>query len=156
MFIWRSVSHPWLLTPKQCVACVSRGIITMRVADWQTNISIPNTGQRNTANQPRPQPATRRMSLFARQIHFFCSQRWVVSDDRGECCECALQNGLCNNMFDVRRTAGIPFHFLTSSQLLSHTSIQCFLQQTQVLEWEKGWGKTSGGGGRSEIEIVVD
>lgn len=147
MFIWRSVSHPWLLTPKQCVACVSRGIITMRVADWQTNISIPNTGQRNTANQPRPQPATRRMSLFARQIHFFCSQRWVVSDDRGECCECALQNGLCNNMFDVRRTAGIPFHFLTSSQLLSHTlPSNVFYSRHKCWNGRRGEGRRVGGG----------
>ena len=45
LFMWWSVSHSWLLTPKQWVACVSRGIITNRIADLQTNISILNTEQ---------------------------------------------------------------------------------------------------------------
>lgn len=75
------VSRSWLLTPKQCVACVSRGVITNRNR-WLANQYFHSQHSKTS----EPSPATRLMSLFACQI-----QRWVVSNDRSKCEERAQQ-----------------------------------------------------------------
>ena len=140
--MWRSVSHPWLLTPKQCVACVSMGTVTKRVADWQTNISIPNSGQRN-ADQPSPQPATRRMSLFARQIHFFVL--------KGELCLTTESSAA-----SARRRTGCVITCLMSDALqgycfifLHHLGLSHTLPSNVSYSRHKCWnGRRWGGEGR--------
>lgn len=60
-------SHSSLLTPKQCVACVSRRMLTNRSADWQTHISILDT--QNKQQSAHLQHTHNVSVLFARQMH---------------------------------------------------------------------------------------
>lgn len=77
-----SVFHSWLLTPKQCDACVSRWMITNRIADWQTNISILNTEQQT--KQKSRALTSNSYNVSVSISNTLCSpiQRWLVSSDR--------------------------------------------------------------------------
>lgn len=139
----------WLLTPKQWVACVSRGIITNRIADLQTNISTLNTEQ---LTQPTSRALSSNMlnvSVHAKYIFYTYVQRWVASNDRGSA---GSEQGSWNNVFDV--SAVILFQFLTSSHPLSYKFIQ------YIYNRHKCWGRRegrrdTGGVGETELEIIT-